>query len=343
MTPDARTASKPSTPADHLGRWLDQFRDRINLNALDAHARKPVRLRVAGPRAGELIAVLDPDNAPVSPVFDAADGAVAPTGESTKALLYVRSIDDPPVPDILPTVGSAVPVFIVEYERPEAATTDASAAAGIATTGPEKRPAVGHPGTYRLSALSTDEMRKHLLHDIVLACSGVEVALGAALPAFRPTVAARLTLDCAVTCLKVAGASALADHVPVLGLVLGGIASAGDTIAITGLQIDMLLKISAAYGKRAEFARVVELLPVIGGGYGWRALARELSGFIPVAGIPIKAGIAYAGTLVVGQAASYYYEHGKTLTAASTKALYHDALERAKKLATEMIERARRK
>jgi len=150
-------------------------------------------------------------------------------------------------------------------------------------------------------------------------------------------------LDCAVTCLKVAGASALADHVPVLGLILGGIASAGDTIAITGLQIDMLLKISAAYGKRAEFARVVELLPVIGGGYGWRALARELSGFIPVAGIPIKAGIAYAGTLVVGQAASYYYEHGTTLNAASTKALYHDALERAKKLVSDMIERARNK
>lgn len=339
MASDARSASRPSTPADHVGRWVEQFRDKINLNALDAHARKPVRLRVAGPRAAELVAVLDPDAAPASPIFDTADGAVAPTSESTRALLYVRSIDDPPVPDVLPAVGSAVPVFIVEYQPAEAS---ASSVAVISTTAPDRRPSLGHPGTYRLSAFTVEEMRKHLLHDIVLACSGVEVALGAALPVFRPTVAARLTLDCAVTCLKVAGASALADHVPVLGLVLGGIASAGDTIAITGLQIDMLLKISAAYGKRAEFARVVELLPVIGGGYGWRALARELSGFIPIAGIPIKAGIAYAGTLVVGQAASYYYEHGKQLTAASTKALYHDALERAKNLASEMIDRARR-
>lgn len=341
MTADARTAPRPATPADHIGRWLDHFRDRINLNALDAHAHRPVRIRVAGPRAGELIAVLDPDAAPASAVLDPSDAALAPTGGSTRALVYVRSIDDPSVPDVLPAVGSAVPVFIVEYDRAEALA--AAGGAGIATTAPDKRPSVGHPGMYRLSSLTVDEMRKHLLHDLVLACSGVEVALGAALPAFRPTVAARLTLDCAVTCLKVAAASALADHVPVLGLVLGGIASAGDTIAITGLQIDMLLKISAAYGKRAEFSRVVELLPVIGGGYGWRALARELSGFIPVAGIPIKAGIAYAGTLVVGQAASYYYEHGRPLTAASTKALYHDALERAKKLASEMIDRARRK
>ena len=338
MATDARQAPKPATPAENLGRWIDQFRDRINLNAIDAHARRPVRLRVAGPRAGELIAVLDPDAAPLSDVFESAD-AVTPTSEATKAYVYVRSIDDPPLPDVLPTVGSALPLFIVEYQRPEAGAPDS----GIATTAPDRRPSIDHPGTYQLSDLTVDEMRKHLLHDLVLACSGVEVALGAALPVFRPTVAARLTLDCAVTCLKVAGASALADHVPVLGLILGGIASAGDTIAITGLQIDMLLKISAAYGKRAEFARVVELLPVIGGGYGWRALARELSGFIPVAGIPIKAGIAYAGTLVVGQAASYYYEHGKTLNAASTKALYHDALERAKKLVSDMIERARNK
>ena len=338
MVTDARPAPRPGTPAEHIGRWVDQFRDRINLNAIDSHARKRVRLRVAGPRAGELIAVLDPDSAPLSNVFELAD-AVTPTDEATKAFLYVRAIDDPPLPEVLPTVGSALPVFIVEYQRPDALDAPDS---GIATTAPDRRPSVDHPGTYRLSVLTAAEMRKHLLHDLVLACNGVEVALGAALPVFRPTVAARLTLDCAVTCLKVAGASALADHVPVLGLILGGIASAGDTIAITGLQIDMLLKISAAYGKRAEFARVMELLPVIGGGYGWRALARELSGFIPVAGIPIKAGIAYAGTLVVGQAASYYYEHGTPLTAASTKALYHDALERAKKLVSDMIDRSRR-
>jgi uncharacterized protein (DUF697 family) len=240
---------------------------------------------------------------------------------------------DPPVSSTL-----HLPLFVVEYQRDEA-----PAVPPIVTSGPDKKPAPDRPGLYRLSELTASEMRKHLLHDLVLACSGVEIALGAALPVFRPTVSAKLTLDCAVICLKVAGASALADHVPLLGFVLGGIASAGDTIAITGLQIDMLLKISATYGKRAEFARVIELLPVIGGGYGWRALARELSGFIPVAGIVIKAGIAYAGTLVVGHAAAYYYEHGKALSADKTSALYYDALERAKKLATDFIDRARRK
>jgi uncharacterized protein (DUF697 family) len=338
MASDAPALRRPSTPAEHIGRWLEHFRGRINLNALDAQARKPVRLFVAGPRAGELIAVLDPDAAPHSPVFELAGPFTAPVDESAKAALYVRAVDDPPMADRPIGVPANLPLFVVEYQREEA-----QAMPPIVTSGPEKKPAADRPGLYRLSTLSPDEMRKYLMHDLVLACNGSEIALGALLPVFRPTVAAKLTLDCAVTSLKVAGASALADHIPLLGFVLGGIASAGDTIAITGLQIDMLLKISATYGKRAEFARVVELLPVIGGGYGWRALARELSGFIPVAGIAIKAGIAYAGTLVVGQAATYYYEYGKPLTADKTSALYYDALERAKKLVTDAIDRARRK
>jgi len=337
MASDAPALPRSTNPAEHIGRWLEHFRDRINLSALDAQARKPVRLRVAGPRAGEFIATLDPDAAPHSLVLELADGGLSPADDTVKAFIYVRAVDDPAMPDVLPTFGAALPVFVVEYQRDGVPTDPPTVSAP-----PDRRPTKSRAGVYRLSALTPAEMRKHLLHDIVLACVGVEIALGAALPVFRPTVSAKLTLDCAMTSLKVAGASALADHVPLLGLVLGGIASAGDTIAITGLQVDMLLRISATYGKRVDWSRVLELLPVIGGGYGWRALARELSGFIPVAGIAIKAGIAYAGTLVVGQAAAYYYEHGKPLASDSTAALYHDALERAKKLVGDLIERAKR-
>lgn len=338
MASDAPALPRQATPAEHIGRWLEHFRDRINLSAVDAQARKPVRFVVAGPRAAECIAAFDPDRPHHSAVFDLAGNLSAPIDETVKAVIFVRSVGDAPIPEHLPLEEMRLPVFVVEYQRAEAPSVPP-----IVTSGPDKKPAPGKPGLYRLSALTDTEMRKYLLHDLVVAADGCEIALGAALPVFRPTVAAKLTLDCAVTCLKIAGASALADHVPLLGFVLGGIASAGDTLVITGLQIDMLLKISAAYGKRPEFARVVELLPVIGGGYGWRALARELSGFIPVAGIAIKAGIAYAGTLVVGQAATYYYEHGKPLTSDKTSALYYDALERAKKLVTDLIERARKK
>ena len=196
---------------------------------------------------------------------------------------------------------------------------------------------------YHVSAMELAQFRKYLLPDIVRLYRGRETALASAIPAFRPVVAAKLTADCAMTCLKIAAASAVADHIPVLGLLTGGIASAGDTIAITALQMRMLLRIAAAYGKKPEFARILELVPVVGGGYGWRALAREASGFIPIAGIPIKAAIAYAGTLVVGQVASHYYETGLHMSSGAIGAVYREASAQAREFARSLTTRSNRK
>jgi uncharacterized protein (DUF697 family) len=107
--------------------------------------------------------------------------------------------------------------------------------------------------------------------------------------------------------------------------------------------MNMLLNIAAAYGKPAGVARIIELAPVVGGGYGWRALARELSGFIPGVGILVKAAIAYAGTIVVGHAASYYYETGTPLAPDKVSTLYREAAERAKRVVAEAANRLRRK
>ena len=105
----------------------------------------------------------------------------------------------------------------------------------------------------------------------------------------RETVAAKLTRDAANNALKIALASAVVDHIPVVGLVLGAFASAGDIVAITGIQVMLMLHIEAAYGRDPDMHRTWQLLPIIGSGFGWRTLARELSGFVPVAGIAIRA------------------------------------------------------
>ena len=68
-----------------------------------------------------------------------------------------------------------------------------------------------------------------------------------------------------------------------------------------------------------------ELLPIVGGGFGWRALARELSGFIPVGGILIKSAIAYAGTVVVGEGATFFEQHGRHMTNVDAAKIYDDA------------------
>jgi uncharacterized protein (DUF697 family) len=306
--------------------WIGHVRSRVNLSALDAEAHKRVQLIVAGAGQAKFLEEL----AAGGPF----DGQAIRTVESLSDL---GPLDSAPAkaavycPDAESTNGalSAVanlPFAVFVLRTGEAGALDE---ARLSTLPGSSKPANGTASIYYVSSMSLPELRKHLLPDIVRVYHGDEIALAAAIPAFRPIVAAKLTLDCAMNSLKIAAASAIADHIPVLGIITGSIASAGDTIAITALQMRMLLRIASAYGKKPEFARILELLPVVGGGYGWRALAREASGFIPVAGIPIKAGIAYAGTLVVGQAASYYYETGLKMSPNAITALYREASDRA--------------
>jgi uncharacterized protein (DUF697 family) len=126
-------------------------------------------------------------------------------------------------------------------------------------------------------------------------------------------------------------------------LVLGAFASAGDMVAITGIQMMLLLHVEATYGRDPDVQRMWQLLPVVGGGFGWRMLARELSGFIPVAGIAIKGAIAYAGTIVVGESVTFYYEHGRHMSAGQASSIYEstkkDALEFARDLMARFTKR----
>ena len=143
--------------------------------------------------------------------------------------------------------------------------------------------------------------------------------------------------------MKVAAASAVVDHVPLLGIVLGAVASAGDMVAITGIQIVLMMQIGAVYDHEPEVADIWELLPVVGGGLGWRMLSRELSGFIPVAGVAIKGAIAYAGTIVVGEGVSFYYQHGRHMTKAQAAALYEEMKRAGMGFARELYQRLRRR
>jgi uncharacterized protein (DUF697 family) len=208
---------------------------------------------------------------------------------------------------------------------------------------PPVPPVSGAIGDYTVTRLDRDALRYRLFPHLVERCKGVEIAVGRNLPALREAVAAKLTRDAASSALKVAAASAVIDHVPVLGVVLGAVASAGDMVAITGIQIALLMQIGAAYGKDPEVGQIWEMLPVVGGGFGWRMLSRELSGFIPVAGIAIKGAIAYAGTIVVGEGASFYYAEGRHMTKAQTTALYEETKRTSISFAKELYARLRGK
>ncbi len=208
---------------------------------------------------------------------------------------------------------------------------------------PPSLPAPGMWGEYVVPSLDAPSLHGPLFAHLVASASGVEIAVGRNLPALRETVAVKLTRDASTNALKVALASAVVDHIPLVGLVLGAFASAGDMVAITGIQVMLLLHIEAAYGRDPDLGRTWQLLPIIGGGFGWRTLARELAGFVPIAGIPIKGAIAYAGTIVVGEGVTFFHEHGHHMTKAEAAAIYDRTKQDALRAARQIVAKFRTK
>lgn len=87
-----------------------------------------------------------------------------------------------------------------------------------------------------------------------------------------------------------------------------------DMPVLTLNQIRLLMRIADAYGFELDRERIPEVLGVVGGGIGLRAVARSLLGVVPVAGWAVKAGIAYGGTRTLGEAARRYFESRAPVT-----------------------------
>jgi uncharacterized protein (DUF697 family) len=81
-----------------------------------------------------------------------------------------------------------------------------------------------------------------------------------------------------------------------------------DMPVLTLNQARLVLRIALAYGQPVDNQRAVELLGVVGAGFGFRAVARELLDFVPVAGWAVKGAVAYSGTRAIGEAAVRYFE-----------------------------------
>lgn len=96
-----------------------------------------------------------------------------------------------------------------------------------------------------------------------------------------------------------------------VGLVV--IIPGADMPVMTANQAKMVLEIAAAYGQPLTVERIKELAAIVGGGFAWRAVARQIIGVVPALGWAVKAGIGYGGTVAMGTAAIEYFEHGGTV------------------------------
>jgi len=83
-----------------------------------------------------------------------------------------------------------------------------------------------------------------------------------------------------------------------------------DMPALTLNQLRLVLRIADAHDVEIDQARAPEILATIGGGFLFRALAREVLGFVPFAGWAIKGAVAYAGTQAIGQGAQRRFALG---------------------------------
>lgn len=155
-------------------------------------------------------------------------------------------------------------------------------------------------------------------------------------PAFRKPVVEGIIRSVARENALFAFATALPDVVPSLmelPWAFGEFAS--DTAFLTGNQIRMAFQLAAACGREAGLGRQkAEILSIVAGAFGWRAIARELIGKIPLGGglIP-KSAIAYAGTFVVGKSLEYLYHANASYPKELRREAYREAFERGKQVA----------
>lgn len=92
-----------------------------------------------------------------------------------------------------------------------------------------------------------------------------------------------------------------------------------DMPVMTLNQVRMVLRIAAAYGEEVGSQRALEILSVVGAGFGFRALARQALDVVPVAGWALKGALGYTATLSLGKASLAYFDAGAPLAPARAK------------------------
>lgn len=83
-----------------------------------------------------------------------------------------------------------------------------------------------------------------------------------------------------------------------------------DMPLITLNQAKMTIQIAALYGRSLDMERAKEIVAVVAGGFGFRAVARKLASLLPGIGLVVKPTVALSGTLAMGFAAITYFGGG---------------------------------
>jgi hypothetical protein len=182
------------------------------------------------------------------------------------------------------------------------------------------------------------------LVDLILSENqNLELVLARTFPLFRSAVSKNIVQRIARENAFFALVTALPNIIPSLielPWTVGEFAT--DTAFISMNQIRMALYLAAAHGRPVGYGEQKgEIAAIAAGAFGWRALARELVGKIPLGGglIP-KAAVAFAGTYVVGIGLEKVNRIGTGLTKQERRDAYLDAFAKGKDVVQEMLPEA---
>ncbi|WP_028458819.1 hypothetical protein [Chloroflexus sp. Y-396-1] len=158
------------------------------------------------------------------------------------------------------------------------------------------------------------------------------------LPGLRSVVAQQLISSVSFTNASYVLATALPQQIPILNIPF----AAADTLVLTKNQAMLVYRLALAYGAPPDIReRLFEVLPVIGGAFIWRQLARTLVGLIPVWGVVPRVAIAYAGTYTTGVAAWRWFAEGEIVDRERLQEIGREALALGQAQAAALIAKVR--
>lgn len=191
------------------------------------------------------------------------------------------------------------------------------------------RPAFG-------SALDPASLLTEFVPRVMEAVPEQHLSLARHYPIFRIAVAREMINDTSFANASYALGTGLAEVIPVLDIPF----NVADIVVLTKNQALMVYKLGLALGLPLRWQEhVTQLGGVVGAGFVWRQVARQLIGLVPVWGIIPKVAVAYAGTYAVGQAVIYWYQTGHKVTGSNMRQLYADAMAHGRQVAQNLIER----
>ena len=194
------------------------------------------------------------------------------------------------------------------------------------------------PDRVTLASFEANELEKLMPELLEKTPDNLRLSLARHVPLLRSAYASFLIEQTSRSNALYAASTGVAQIVPVLSLPL----NVADIVVLSKNQLIMAYKLALAEGKKGHPTELMrEVLSVVGGGFMFRQIARELVGLVPVWGIVPKVAVSYAGTWVIGQTVHVWASEGETTTVKELRKYYDQALEQGREVAGTLVERVR--